>query len=104
MTSEAALAVLTFRADELRDLRASIPGHANVLARIESAIRGVIAACANGDETRKALHALVRPDNGYCNQCRGHWLYRLDGSWHYDDGQHSTACKGKSLTLVSEGA
>lgn len=43
---------------------------------------------------RGKLHELVRPDNGYCNQCGGHWLYRPNGSWVYTDGEHRFACIG----------
>src|SRR5688500_15931884 len=47
--------------------------------------------------TRLAVYArvvreLIHPDNGYCNQCGGHWPYRADGSWEYTDGEHTEAC------------
>jgi hypothetical protein len=51
-------------------------------------------------ELAKALATLVRPDNGYCNQCKGRWLYRRDGSWVYADGQHNAWCIGRALLDV----
>lgn len=45
----------------------------------------------------KILHELIRPDNGTCNQCKGHWLYRLDGSWDYLDGEHLASCVGRRI-------
>lgn len=43
------------------------------------------------------LHELIRPDNGACNQCEGPWLYRLDGTWDYLDGEHTPSCIGKTV-------
>ncbi len=40
----------------------------------------------------RVLHELIRPDNGICNQCGGHWTYRRDGSWEYIDGEHTPDC------------
>lgn len=40
----------------------------------------------------RVVHELIHPDNGYCNQCGGHWLYRLDGSWEYTEGEHTPDC------------
>lgn len=40
----------------------------------------------------RVVHELIHPDNGYCNQCGGHWLYRTDGTWEYTDGEHTEAC------------
>jgi hypothetical protein len=40
----------------------------------------------------RVIHELIHPDNGYCNQCGGHWLFRLDGSWEYTEGDHTDAC------------
>lgn len=40
----------------------------------------------------RIFHELIHPDNGYCNQCGGHWLYRTDGTWDYLEGEHTPDC------------
>jgi hypothetical protein len=44
------------------------------------------------DRMRAALESLVHPDNGYCNQCGGHWRYAVDGSVNYASGEHRPEC------------
>jgi hypothetical protein len=53
------------------------------------------------DSALTALHFLVCPDNGKCNQCGGHWLYRRDQTWVYSDGEHTPSCKERFACLVS---
>lgn len=45
----------------------------------------------------RVVHELIHPDNGYCNQCGGHWLYRTDGSWEYTEGEHTDSCVFRRL-------
>lgn len=48
----------------------------------------------------RALHELIHPDNGYCNQCGGHWLYHTDGSWNFAEGEHTPNCVVRRVLSV----
>lgn len=50
----------------------------------------------------RIAHALIHPDNGYCNQCGGFWLYRTDGTWEYTDGKHTPDCVFRRLVAEAE--
>jgi hypothetical protein len=49
----------------------------------------------------RVVHELIHPDNGHCNQCGGHWLYRTDGSWEYTEGEHTPSCVFRRLVEES---
>lgn len=45
----------------------------------------------------RMCHELIRPDNGRCNQCGGHWLFRTDGTYDYTEGEHTPSCIGRRV-------
>ena len=62
----------------------------------ESMIR-IVALRDTVEAARGLIDRLVRPDNGCCCICGGHWLYRTDGTWKYEEGEHTPMCHARQF-------
>ena len=81
--------------DERADVKKSPLSDAEILQLLDDWRDSMIEIVRLRDTVKAArgiIRRFVRPDNGYCTSCGGHWLYRADGRWVYEDGEHAPNC------------